>query len=178
MINLSLDKFDFLSAIEGFANGSHLRQHVWKEIVYRSIPQMSEDDMDFFWFYMRRDIFENYFYEINGKKHTRFGYRDFMHALAALHRGNRYDVVLSNKISKEEYKVLCYRFDGEFRPLYIYDGNGRQRNELQPFDCFVGKDCIVNVQRKELPYNYNVEEKYNQWWSDLEIYDNFEKKLL
>ena len=52
MINLSLDKFDFLYAIEGFANGSHLRQHVWKEIVYKSIPQMSEDDMDFFFFFM------------------------------------------------------------------------------------------------------------------------------
>ena len=61
MIKLQLDKFDFLCAIEGFANGSHLRQHVWKEIIYKSIPQMSEDDMDFFWFYMRRDIFENYF---------------------------------------------------------------------------------------------------------------------
>ena len=178
MINLSLDKFDFLYAVEGFARGSHLRQHVWEQIVYKSIPQMSDDDMDFFWFYMRRDIFENYFYEINGKKHTRFGYRDFMHALAALHRGNRYDVVLSNKISKEEIKVLCYRFDGEFRPLHIYDGNERLRKELQPFDCFVGKDCIVNVQRKKLPYNYNVKEKYNQWWSDIEIYDNFEKKML
>ena len=48
MINLSLDKFDFLYAVEGFARGSHLRQHVWEKIVYKSIPQMSEDDMDFF----------------------------------------------------------------------------------------------------------------------------------
>ena len=64
MINLSLDRHDFLFAVEGFARGSHLRQHVWGEIVYKSIPQMSEDDLDFLWFYMRRDIFELYFYEL------------------------------------------------------------------------------------------------------------------
>lgn len=75
MINLSLDRHDFLYAVEGFARGSHLRQHVWQEIVYKSIPQMSDDDMDFLWFYMRRDIFERYFYELNGKKNTHFGYR-------------------------------------------------------------------------------------------------------
>jgi len=92
MINLSLDRQDFLYAVEGFAHGSHLRQHVWKEIVYKSIPQMSNDEMDFLWFYIRRDIFEHYFYELNGKKNTHFGYEDFMHALAALHRGNRYMV--------------------------------------------------------------------------------------
>lgn len=62
MINLSLGRHDFLNAVEGFARGSHLRQHVWQEIVYKSIPQMSDDDMDFLWFYMRRDIFECYFY--------------------------------------------------------------------------------------------------------------------
>lgn len=84
MINLSLDRHDFLCAVEGFAHGSHLRQHVWKEIVYKSISQMSDDDMDFLWFFMRRDIFECYFYELNGKKNTHFGYEDFMHALAAL----------------------------------------------------------------------------------------------
>lgn len=33
MINLFLDRHDFLFAVEGFARGSHLRQHVWGEIV-------------------------------------------------------------------------------------------------------------------------------------------------
>lgn len=56
MINLSLNRKDFLYAVEGFASGSHLRQHVWQEIVYKSIPQMSDDDMDYFWFYMRRTL--------------------------------------------------------------------------------------------------------------------------
>lgn len=47
MIKLSLDKFDFLCAVEGFARGSHLRQHVWEQIVYKSIPQMSKEDINF-----------------------------------------------------------------------------------------------------------------------------------
>lgn len=120
MINLSLGRHDFLNAVEGFARGSHLRQHVWQEIVYKSIPQMSDDDMDFLWFYMRRDIFECYFYELNGKKNTYFGYEDFMHALAALHRGNRYMVTFYNEIEHKQLQALCYRFDGEYHPLYLY----------------------------------------------------------
>lgn len=34
MIHLRLDRFDFVSAVEGLARGSHLRQHVWEQIVY------------------------------------------------------------------------------------------------------------------------------------------------
>lgn len=67
MINLSLTPHDFVSAIEGFAHGSHLRQHVWEEIVYKSIPQMSETDLDFFWFIFRRNLYDCYFYELEGK---------------------------------------------------------------------------------------------------------------
>lgn len=38
MIDLSLNRHDFVSAVEGFAHGSHLRQHVWREIVFLNIP--------------------------------------------------------------------------------------------------------------------------------------------
>lgn len=48
MIKLTFDRFDFLSAVEGFARGSHLRQHVWKEVVFKNIYQMSDDEQDFF----------------------------------------------------------------------------------------------------------------------------------
>ena len=48
MIDLSLDRYDFVACVEGFAHGSHLRQHVWREIVFRNIPQMTDDEMDFF----------------------------------------------------------------------------------------------------------------------------------
>lgn len=48
MIKLYLNRHDFVSAVEGFARGSHLRQHVWCEIVFHNIPQMTDDDIDFF----------------------------------------------------------------------------------------------------------------------------------
>lgn len=57
MIKVSFNHHDFMFAIEGFVYGSHLRQHVWRNIVYKAIPQMSVEDMDYFWFFLRRDFF-------------------------------------------------------------------------------------------------------------------------
>lgn len=183
MINLSLDRHDFLFAVEGFARGSHLRQHVWQEIVYKSIPQMSDDDMDYFWFYMRRDIFERYFYELNGKKNTHVGYEDFMHALAALHRGNRYMVTFYSEIEHKQPQALCYRFDSEYHPLYLYiDGKvvgmTKKSSGLQSFNAFVPSEWIKAVVKQKTPENRHVELGREEWWNDLEIYDNFKTKLL
>ena len=89
MINLSLDRHDFVAAVEGFAHGSHLRQHVWSEIVFPSIPQMTDEEMDFFWFIFRRNLWDCYFREVDGRITKRCGHEDYLHALAALHRGNR-----------------------------------------------------------------------------------------
>lgn len=178
MIKLELDRHDFLYAVEGFARGSHLRQHVWQEIVYRSIPQMSEDDLDFLWFYMRRDIFERYFYELNGKKNTHFGYEDFMHALAALHRGNRYKVVFYSETDKRLHQAICYRFDGEYRPLYAYSINMKLEKKLESFNSFIPQNSVWTAKRQELPKNKYVELGREEWWNDLEIYDNFKTKLL
>ena len=106
MISLFLDHHDFLYAVEGFARGSHLRQHVWRDIVYKSIPQMSDDDLDYLWYFMRRDLFGCYFYELNGKRHTHVGHEDFLHALAALHRGNRNKVLFVSEAHKESHIAL------------------------------------------------------------------------
>ena len=92
MINLSLDRHDFVAAVEGFAHGSHLRQHVWHRMVFSSIPQMTDEDMDFFWFVFRRNLWDCYFPEVDGCITKRCGHEDYLHALAALHRGNRYKV--------------------------------------------------------------------------------------
>lgn len=70
MIHLHLDRFDFVSAVEGFARGSHLRQHVWKQIVYPSIPQMSLDEMDFLWYFFRRDFWPHYFFDLMEQSYT------------------------------------------------------------------------------------------------------------
>lgn len=173
MIKLSLDRHDFLYAVEGFARGSHLRQHVWKEIVFLSIPQMSDDDKDFLWFYMRRDLWECFFYKLNGKEHTHIGSEDFVHALAALHRGNRYKVAFRSETDHKLHQVLCYRFDGEYRPLFI--GNSEKDKELQPFDAFIPKNWVKTIVKQKLPDNRYIQHGEECWWHDLDIYDNFNK---
>lgn len=178
MIKLSLDKFDFLCAVEGFARGSHLRQHVWEQIVYKSIPQMSKEDINFLWYFMRRDLWNCYFYEINGKKHTRFGYEDFIHALAVLHLGNRYRVCFKEGVNNKPKEALCYRFDGKYRPIYLYNDKNNLETELQPFNCYIPSVYIKKVEHEGLSKNGYVSLNEESWWSDLEIYDNFEKKLL
>lgn len=122
MIFLFLDHHDFLYAVEGFARGSHLRQHVWRDIVYKSIPQMSDDDLDYLWYFMRRDLFGCYFYELNGKRHTHVGHEDFLHALAALHRGNRYKVLFVSEAHKESHIALCYRFQKQYPSPLSHSG--------------------------------------------------------
>lgn len=79
MISLELDRHDFVSAVEGFAHGSHLRQHVWRDIVYRSIPQMTDDEMDYFWYIFRRNLWECYFRERDGKTVCECGSEDYLH---------------------------------------------------------------------------------------------------
>ena len=110
MIDLSLDRYDFVAAVEGFARGSHLRQHVWHSIVYLNMPQMSDDEMDFFWFIFRRNLWDCYFREDNGNITKQCGHRDYLHALAALHRGNRHKVTFYPGSIKHPITCECYRF--------------------------------------------------------------------
>ena len=162
MIDLSLDHHDFLAAVEGFAHGSHLRQHVWSEIVYKSIPQMSEDDLDFFWFSFRRNLWDCYFY----KDSTRFGAEDYLHALAALHRGNRSYVRYKSEKDGKTHKALCYTFQGQLFKLYL-DGS----TELQGFDRFISGEQVLKQTVIPMPVNKNVEVGKEEWWEDLSIYN-------
>lgn len=168
MINLSLDRHDFVACVEGFARGSHLRQHVWKEIVYRNIPQMTNDEMDFFWYIFRRDLWPCYFYEINAKPGKHCGYADYLHALAALHRGNRYKVVFRAPDVKEPVMLLCYRFAGHYRPLYF----AKQPTRLQSFDAVVPEGWIEKAEKYDTPENKMVQQGREEWWTDLSIYDD------
>lgn len=126
MIRLFLDRFDFVSAVEGFARGSHLRQHVWEQFVYPSIPQMSLDEMDFLWYVFRRDLWDNYFYDMKGRIDPAPGHKDYLHALAALHRGNRYLVTCKTGKSRCLLSAVCYRFNGEYYALYANVDDGFQ----------------------------------------------------
>ena len=168
MINLSLDRHDFVSAVEGFAHGSHLRQHVWSEIVFPSIPQMTDDEMDFFWFVFRRDLWDCYFYEINGRMTKHCGHEDYLHTLASLHRGNRYEVTFQSDNLKQHMTAECYRFDGHYRPLRI----PRQESRMASFDSYIPREWIKDVVTYEIPHNKYVQEDMEEWWTNLGVYDD------
>ncbi len=162
MINLSLSPHDFISAVEGFARGSHLRQHVWQEIVYKNIPQMSEANLDFFWFIFRRNLWDDYFY----KGETRFGAEDYLHALAALHRGNRSYVRFRSATDGKKHTALCYTFQSQLHPLYV-DG----RTMLQRFNAFIPGEWVLKQTVIPLPENEYVQAGKEEWWEDLSIYN-------
>ena len=169
MINLSLDRYDFVAAVECFAHGSHLRQHVWSEIVFRSIPQMTDDEMDFFWFIFRLNLWDCYFYkDNNGSIVKRCGHEDYLHALAALHRGNRYKVTFYPETPKNPMTVECYRFGGYYRPLRSPGLN----DCMFSFNSFIPTEWIVEAVAEPMPQNEYVEIGKENWWTDLSIYDD------
>lgn len=168
MIKLTLDRQDFLCAIEGFARGSHLRQHVWHEIVYKSIPQLSDDDMDFLWTYMFRDFRGFYFHEIQGKRYKHCGADDFFRALAILHRGNRYLVRHRSDEKGHTRFAICYRYNGKYCPLY--EGK-KPSKKLCRWYCYVPDEIIISVEKQPMPYNRFVPSNMKDAWNDLEMYD-------
>lgn len=169
MINLSLDRHDFVAAVEGFAHGSHLRQHVWSEIVFPSIPQMTDDEMDFFWFIFRRNLWDCYFREDNnGSMVTRCGHEDYLHVLASLHRGNRYKVTFCPGNIKDPMIVECYRFGGYYRPLRTPGLD----DSMVSFNSFIPTEWIVEAVAEPMPKNEYVEIGKEKWWTDFSIYDD------
>ena len=169
MINLNLDRHDFVAAVEGFAHGSHLRQHVWSEIVFLSIPQMTDDEMDFFWFTFRRNLWDCYFYkDNNGSIVKRCGHEDYLHALAALHRGNRCKVTFCSGNIKDPMTVEYYRFGGYYRPLR----NPGLDKHMASFNSCVPAEWIIEAVAEPMPQNEYVEIGKEKWWTDLSIYDN------
>ena len=169
MINLSLDRHDFVAAVEGFAHGSHLRQHVWSEVVFPSISQMTDDEMDFLWFIFRRNLWDCYFYkDKNGRITKRCGHEDYLHTLAALHRGNRYKVTFYPETQKNPMTVECYRFGGYYRPLRSRGLDDR----MASFNSFIPTEWIVEAVAEPMPQNEYVEIGKEKWWTDFSIYDD------
>lgn len=168
MIDLSLNRHDFVSAVEGFAHGSHLSQHVWHEIVFSSIPQMTDDEMDFFWYIFRRDLWDCYFRQADGHIIKYCGYDDYLHALAALHRGNRYKVTCHSLNTKNPITVECYRFGGYYRPLR----SPGLEDCMASFNNFIPIEWIVEAVAEPMPQNEYVEVGKEKWWIDFSIYDD------
>lgn len=168
MIDLSLDRHDFVACVEGFARGSHLRQHVWREIVFHNIPQMTEDEMDFFWYIFRRNLWDCYFRESDGRIIKHYGHDDYLHALAALHRGNRYEVTFLPDDLKYPVTAKCYMFAGLYRPLHV---PGR-KSRMATFEAFIPDEWIEKVEKNDMPENVMVQQGREEWWTDLSVYDN------
>ena len=169
MINLSLDRHDFVAAVEGFARGSHLRQHVWSEIVFCSIPQMTDEEMDFFWFIFCRNLWDCYFYkDKNGRITKRCGHEDYLHTFAALHRGNRYKVTFCPGNIKDPMTVECYRFGGYYRPLHPHGIN----DSMASFNSFIPAEWIIKAVAKPMPQNKYVEIGKKERWTDFSFYDD------
>ena len=168
MIELSLNRHDFVSAVEGFAHGSHLSHHVWSEIVFPSIPQMTDEEMDFFWFIFRRNLWDCYFREVDGCITKHCGHEDYLHTLAALHRGNRYKVTFYPETQKNPMTVECYRFGGYYRPLRSPGLDDR----MASFNSFIPVEWIVEAVAEPMPQNEYVEIGKEKWWTDFSIYDD------
>lgn len=164
-INLTLDNHDFLFAIEGFARGSHLRQHVWENIVFPSIRQMDSDFMDYLWFYLRRDVYPLYFDGLDN-----CGKDDFIHCLAALHRGNRYKITARVKGTKKRMFIEAYKYKGKYHPL-VYSHGVCGKKEYGSFNSYIPEDIIIDVKQAQLPENIFVEYSAYSWWEDLSVYD-------
>lgn len=164
-INLTLGHHDFLFAIEGFARGSHLRQHVWENIVFPSIRQMDSDFMDYLWFCLRRDVYPLYFDGLNN-----CGKDDFLHCLAALHRGNRFNVTAHVKGSKKRMYIEAYKYEGLLRPL-SHNIGVYGKKEYASFNAYIPDDIIIEAKRVEMPENKYVECGKEDWWYDLSVYD-------
>lgn len=169
MIKIALDHHDFLCAIEGFARGSHLRQHVWKEIVWKSIPQMNENDMDFLWYFMRRDIWECYFHNFNGEVRRDVGWDDFLRVMAALHRGNR-SIVSFKADDGKLHRVLCYKYEGKYCPMYQ---SFPYQKKMESFGSYIPNEWVASVKTFELPENPYIERGDDRHWrNDLSLYSS------
>lgn len=160
MINLKLDRKEFFAVIEGLVH----TQYVWREIVYKSIFNMNAEDLDYLWYYLRRDIHPCYFYDHDGTTEPQPGHDDFAHALAAMHRGNRYTVACQGPKQAKQHKYLCYKYNGEYRPLLNV---GVTCKRFQPFDAVIPKEWIKAVGHRSVPENIYVPDDKKAWWTEL-----------
>ena len=150
---VELDKHELLYYIEGCARGSHLRQGIWQRIVNEFIPKMTEDERDFIWWILRRDIWEIFF-----GKYANYGAQDFLRAMAALHRNNWAKVMASD--GKTTECVDCYRYDGHW---------------WVDFTVRVADEFITKIENVAFSDNKCVEYRELDKWLDLSVYEDFNK---
>ena len=97
----------------------------------------------------------------------RCGHEDYLHALAALHRGNRYKVTFFPGEIKDPMTVECYRFGGHYRPLRTPG----HKDLMVSFNSFIHTEWIVEAVAEPMPQNKCVEIGKEKWWTDFSIYE-------
>ena len=159
IVTVYLDKHEILYMIEDCARGSRLSQHIWEIVVTKIIRQLTDDEMDFLWFFLRRDMWDMY---LGSSLYDVCGDEDFLHCMAALHRGNHRFVKFycEGDKSKESY-IYCYRFNNAWHPI-------------NQFNQFIPEEWVISVTD---PYDTEhakcdcLEIGKEAWWNDLEVYN-------
>lgn len=176
-ITLTLDNHEFYYAVRGFASGSHLTQDVWEKIVFRNIRQMDDEFIDFLWWTLRRDLFDQYMSKADGSDRYRCeacGAEDYLHALAVLHRVNRFKVrFVARDMEDEDVRTaICYRFRNTFRPLYLI---GRHPRRFAAFNSFIPDEWLESSEWTGMDAeNEFVSADGADSWRDISIYDTAE----
>lgn len=96
------------------------------------------------------------------------GHNDYLHALAALHRGNRYKVTFVPCTIEQPITAECYRFAGLYHPLRVPG----QEPHMASFNACVPDEWIKDVVKLDMPDNPMVQQGKEDWWTDLSVYDN------
>ena len=161
MVTATFNKHDLLYAIEGFARGSHLRQHIWEKVFIEFIPQMNEEEIFFVWYYCMRDLFECYF---GWWEYPSCGAEDFIHCMAALDLRNR--VMVKTRFEGKDEDVLCYKFHGNYCPI------------KKSFNAYVAEQYIVSVSDVPFdPYVHQFGNDAKPWHKDINIYGMTDKEI-
>lgn len=128
---------------------------------------MDDEFLDYAWWILKRNLWDMYFpkpYKYNDKEvkpSVRFGAEDYLHALAALHRGNRYKVI--TRYNGKQKTILCYKFLGKYHPL--------NDDDVYSWSPYIDERYIKKVTQIQLPENNMVEIHSYGEWEDLSIYD-------
>ena len=174
-ITLTLDHHEFYFAVRGFINGSHLTQDVFGTIIFPAMRQMDAEFENYLWWVLRKNHFDGYMRKVDeGFRADACGAEDYMHALAMLHRRNRFMVKFVSKDTDDEnvHEALCYKFQGTFRPLRMI---GEKQWHGVGFNSFIPDEwveCSEWIGLKE-PVNEYVEAAHLDWWKDIDIYNTF-----
>ena len=145
-LNVALDKFELIYLLEGCAGKSHLRQHIWGRLINEWIPQMDDKQLDFTWWVLFRDVWGKYFNQPNAS-YPSTGAGDFLQAMAALNRNNRYtvEVSINNRHGEKNIKLQCYRYQTEFYTIGETFKGSCLTQLIRPEELVdYQKNCVLN----------------------------------